>query len=215
MSGDQYRSAVSRRSALRLGALAILAPPLLAACGPKDDTAPNGVDQLTPFYTSALADVATANAAAKAFPSDAPTFQVAAQVRQAHASALAKEISRAAASSTTPKPSAGAPASAGASESDAVNALVAALNKTAASTLVQQVPRYRAGLVASVCGGCASLAQALTGSPVPTARAERRSCWPPVRRSGALDSGHRSPRYRRRWPPNTPRSGCAAPPTRS
>jgi hypothetical protein len=164
-----YAGAVSRRSALRFGALAILAPPLLAACGPKDDTAPNGVDQLTPFYTSALADVATANAAAKALPGDAPTFQVAAQVRQAHASALAKEISRAAASSTTPKPPAGAPASAGASETDAINALVAALNKTAASTLVQQVPRYRAGLVASICGGCASLAQALTGSPVPSA----------------------------------------------
>ena len=159
---------MSRRSALRLGALAILAPPLLAACGPKDDTAPNGVDQLTPFYTSALTDVASANAAARAFPSDAPTFQVAAQVRQAHADALAKEISRAATSSTTAKPPAGAPAAVAGSAGDAVTALVAALNQTSAATLVQQVPRYRAGLVASICGGCASLAQALNGAPVPT-----------------------------------------------
>ncbi|HEY4457889.1 MAG TPA: ferritin-like domain-containing protein [Pseudonocardiaceae bacterium] len=161
---------MSRRSALRFGALAILAPPLLAACGPDDNTAPNGVDQLTDFYTAALTDVATANAAAKAFPSDAPTFQVAAQVRQAHATALAKEISRASTASTTPKPPQATPASVSGGESDAISALVAALNKTAASTLVQRVPRYRAGLVASVCGGCASLAQALNGSPVPTAQ---------------------------------------------
>jgi hypothetical protein len=161
---------MSRRSALRFGALAILAPPLLAACGPDDNTAPNGVDQLTDFYNAALTDVATANAAAKAFPSDAPTFQVAAQVRQAHATALAKEISRASTASTTPKPPQATPASVSGGESDTINALVAALNKTTASTVVQQVPRYRAGLVASVCGGCASLAQALNGSPVPTAQ---------------------------------------------
>lgn len=151
-----------------MGALAILAPPLLAACGPDENTAPNGVDQLTAFYASALTDVATANAAAKAFPGDAPTFQVAAQVRQAHATALAAEIHRAATSTTTSNPPRVTPASVAGGESEAIATLVAALNKTAASTLVQQVPRYRAGLVASVCGGCASLAQALNGSPVPT-----------------------------------------------
>jgi hypothetical protein len=154
---------------LRLGAFAILASPLLSACGPKDDTAPNGVDQLTPLYTAALADVATANAAAKAFPADAPTFQVLAQVRQAHASALAKEISRAAASTTTPTTPPAAPAQVGSDESAAITAMITALNHSAASTMVQSVPRYRAGLVASVCGGCASLAMALGGSPVPTA----------------------------------------------
>jgi hypothetical protein len=154
---------------LRWGALAVLAPPLLSACGPTDDTAPNGVDQLTPLYTAALADVATANAAAKAFPADAPTFQVVAQVRQAHATALAKEISRAAAGTTTPTTPQAAPAQVGSDEGAAITAMVTALNRTAAATLVQTVPRYRAGLVASVCGGCASLAMALGGSPVPTA----------------------------------------------
>ena len=169
MSDQPGAHRLSRRSALRFGALAILTPPLLAACGPKDNTAPNGVDQLTPLYTAALADVAAANAAAKAFPGDAPTFQVLAQVRQAHATALAHEISRAAASSTPPSvPPATAPAPP-ASESDAINVLVASLNKTAASTLGQDVQRYRAGLVASICGGCASVASALNGSPVPNA----------------------------------------------
>jgi hypothetical protein len=167
--GVDRPSLLSRRSALRFGALAILAPPLLAACGPQDDTAPNGVDQLTPLYTAALADVATANAAARAFPSDAPTFQVVAQVRQAHATALAHEISRAAASTTTPSvpPTTQAPVSG--DESSALGALGTSLNQTAASTLAQQVQRYRAGLVASICGGCASVGLALTGSPVPTA----------------------------------------------
>lgn len=160
---------MSRRSALRFGALAILAPPLLAACGPDDTTTHNGVDQLAGFYAAAVTDVATANAAAKAFPSDAPTFQVVAQVRQAHASALAREISRAAASSTTPPAPLTAAPQVGSDESAAINAMVAALNQTAASTLVREVPRYRAGLVASICAGCASVAWALTGSPVPSA----------------------------------------------
>lgn len=169
MSGERSPGLVSRRSALRFGALAILAPPLLAACGPQDDTAPNGVDQLTPFYAAALADVATANAAARAFPGDAATFQVVAQVRQAHATALAREISRAAASTTTPAAPPATTPQVGTDESAALTAMAAALNRTAADTLVQTVPRYRAGLVASICGGCASLAMALGGSPVPTA----------------------------------------------
>lgn len=168
MSGRRS-SGLSRRGALRFGALAILAPPLLAACGPDDTTKQNGVDQLAGFYAAALADAGTANAAAKAFPADAPTFQVLAQVRQAHATALAREISRAAASTTTPAAPLTTAPRIGGDESAAITAMVAALNGTASSTLVQQVPRYRAGLVASICGGCASVAWALTGSPVPSA----------------------------------------------
>ncbi|HEY4017405.1 MAG TPA: DUF4439 domain-containing protein [Pseudonocardiaceae bacterium] len=169
VSGADRSTGLSRRSVLRWGALAILAPPLLSACGPNDNTAPNGVDQLTPFYAAALADVATANAAAKAFPADAPTFQVLAQVRQTHATALANEIGRAAASTTAPSMPPATPDQVGSDESGAIAAMVTALNHSAASTLVRQVPRYRAGLVASICGGCASLAMALNGSPAPTA----------------------------------------------
>ncbi len=173
MTAEGASSRLSRRGLLRLGgigALALLAPPVLSACGPQQNTAPNGVDVLTPLYTAALADVATANAAARAFPGDAPTFQVVAQVRQAHATALRHEISRAAATTAAPTTPAAPTAAVGTDEGGTVNALVDALNHaTTQASMVQQVPRYRAGLVASVCGGCASLAMALAGSPVPSA----------------------------------------------
>lgn len=161
---------LSRRGVLRIGALALLAPPLLSACGPQQNTAPNGVDLLTPLYAAALADVAAANLAARTFPGDAPTFQVMAQVRQAHATALAHEISRAAATTAAPSTPPTSPINVGSDESGALSTLVDSLNHAAGmASMVQTVPRYRAGLVASVCGGCASLAMALNGSPVPSA----------------------------------------------
>ncbi|HEX3781606.1 MAG TPA: ferritin-like domain-containing protein [Pseudonocardiaceae bacterium] len=162
---------LTRRSVLRFGALAILAPPVLAACTPKA-AAPPGPDVLTPLLTAARADVATANAAAAAFASDAPTFQVAAQVRQQQATALQAEIDRAAASSTAPRASKtpSAPAQPPSSASAASAALIGSLNTAAqqAATLAVTVPRYRAGLLGSVSGGCASLAEAL-GATEPTA----------------------------------------------
>jgi hypothetical protein len=160
---------LTRRSVLRFGALAILAPPALAACTPSPTT--QAPDVLQPLVTSARADVATANAAAAAFAADAATFQVVAQVRQQHATALQNEIDRAAATTAQPSTSATtAPAQPPSSSAAAASTLLQSLGSAAqqAANLALTVPRYRAGLLGSVSAGCASLAEAL-GATQPTA----------------------------------------------
>ncbi|MFE0028239.1 ferritin-like domain-containing protein [Amycolatopsis sp. NPDC059021] len=133
----------SRRAALRAGALAALAVPL-AACSGGNDESP---DPLAPLLAAAEADAA----AARALGTDAVAAQVA-EARAAHAAALKSEVDRlnrpkAAAPSATPVPPSGV---------DGFRDRLAEARKQAAD-LVGGLPRYRAGLVASVAAGCAAL----------------------------------------------------------
>ncbi len=134
---------LTRRAALRAGALAALAVPL-AACGPGYDETP---DPLQPLLAAADADAAAAKALAKG---DDAAGQLAA-ARAAHAAALKSEVDRL----NRPKPSSSAAPPAPAALGDLKDRLAAARKQ--AEDLVGGLPRYRAGLVAAVAAGCAAL----------------------------------------------------------
>ena len=153
-----------RRGLLRAGLALTVAGPMLAAC--TSNPTPPPPDALLPVLNTARQDVASANGAAAAFPADAATWQAIAAVRQQHAEALAKEITRAGASipATTTAPAGSAPAAVVVSEADASSHLVTALQaaQAQAAALVPAAPRYRAGLLGSVSAGCASLLETMT-----------------------------------------------------
>ncbi|MBE1502529.1 hypothetical protein H4696_009629 [Amycolatopsis lexingtonensis] len=134
---------LTRRAALRAGALAALAVPL-AACGPGYDESP---DPLQPLLAAADADASAARALAKG--EDAASQLAAA--RAAHAAALKSEVDRL----NRPKPSSSPAPPAPAALGDLKDRLAAARKQ--AEDLVGGLPRYRAGLVAAVAAGCAAL----------------------------------------------------------
>lgn len=136
---------LTRRAALRMGAVAALAVPL-AACGPGYDESP---DPLQPLLAAAEADAAAARALAKGENADA-AGQLA-DARAAHAAALKSEVDRL----NRPKPSSSATPPAPAALSDLKERLATARKQ--AEDLVPALPRYRAGLVAAVAAGCAGL----------------------------------------------------------
>ena len=161
----------SRRGLLRIGAMAVVAGPLVAACtGAPPQSAP---DPLLPMLNLATQDATTAQAAAAAFAANSATLDVIGTVRQQQAAALRTEVDRAAAiTSATPSASASAPPKP-TDEATVTAQLMHDLDtaRQQAAALVATVPRYRAGLVASVAGGCASLAEALRGTPITTTSA--------------------------------------------
>ncbi|WP_410613492.1 ferritin-like domain-containing protein [Amycolatopsis sp. lyj-109] len=136
---------LTRRTALRAGALAALAVPL-AACGPGYDESP---DPLQPLLAAAQADADAARALAKG--ADADAAGQLADARAAHAAALKSEVDRLNRPTPSPSPNPPAPAALG----DLKERLAAARKQ--AEDLVGGLPRYRAGLVAAVAAGCASL----------------------------------------------------------
>ncbi|MCR6483106.1 ferritin-like domain-containing protein [Amycolatopsis sp. OK19-0408] len=136
---------LTRRAALRMGAVAALAVPL-AACGPGYDESP---DPLRPLLAAAEADAAAARALAKG--EDADAAGQLADARAAHAAALKSEVDRL--NRPAPSPSATPPAPA--ALSDLKERLATARKQ--AEDLVPGLPRYRAGLVAAVAAGCAAL----------------------------------------------------------
>lgn len=136
---------LTRRGALRAGALAALAVPL-AACGPGYDESP---DPLQPLLAAAEADATAARALAKG--ADAGAAGQLADARAAHAAALKSEVDRL----NRPKPSPSATPPAPAALGDLKDRLAAARKQ--AEDLVGGLPRYRAGLVAAVAAGCAAL----------------------------------------------------------
>ncbi|SEF32570.1 protein of unknown function [Amycolatopsis pretoriensis] len=135
---------LTRRAALRAGALAALAVPL-AACGPGYDESP---DPLQPLLAAAEADAAAARALAKGENADA-AGQLA-DARAAHAAALKSEVDRL----NRPRTSSSAPP-APAALGEMKERLATARKQ--AEDLVGGLPRYRAGLVAAVAAGCAAL----------------------------------------------------------
>ncbi|MDQ7810210.1 ferritin-like domain-containing protein [Amycolatopsis sp. A133] len=136
---------LTRRAALRAGALAALAVPL-AACGPGYDESP---DPLQPLLAAAEADAAAARALAKG--EDADAAGQLADARAAQAAALKSEVDRLNRPKPSPSPTPPAPAVLG----DLKERLAAARKQ--AEDLVGGLPRYRAGLVAAVAAGCAAL----------------------------------------------------------
>lgn len=162
---------MSRRGLLRVGALALAAGPLVAACTgtPPRAAAP---DQLLPMLDLATKDATTAKAAAAAYADNGPTLTVIGTARQQHATALRTEVDRAAAvTSTTPtSPSAAPPLPAEVTVISELKADFLTAQQQAAA-LLPQLPRYRAGLVGSVAAGCASLAEASNGLPITTTSA--------------------------------------------
>ncbi|MGW4526600.1 ferritin-like domain-containing protein [Amycolatopsis sp. NPDC004378] len=136
---------LTRRAALRAGALAVLAVPL-AACGPGYDESP---DPLQPLLAAAEADAAAARALAKG--ENADVAGQLADARAAHAAALKSEVDRL----NRPKPPASATPPAPAALGELKERLATARKQ--AEDLVGGLPRYRAGLVAAVAAGCAAL----------------------------------------------------------
>jgi hypothetical protein len=149
---------VSRRTALRLGALAALVP--VAACT-SEPPPPPPPDPLAELAAQARADAALATVVATSAPQLAAAATEIAAARTEHAKVLQTEVDRARPplSSTRPKPPAApsTPADPGAA---LVEALTAAEQK--AAELVPSVPRHRAGLLGSIAAGCASLKVVLT-----------------------------------------------------
>ncbi|GAB1514557.1 hypothetical protein [Actinophytocola sp. KF-1] len=145
---------VTRRAALRLGALAALVP-VVAACT-EEPPAPPPPDPLADLAAQARADAALATAVASAQPAVAAAAQEVAAARTEHAKVLQAEVDRArppvSSSATKPPAAPEVPA-------DGVAALGEALTtaEKQAADLVPSVPRYRAGLLGSVAAGCASL----------------------------------------------------------
>lgn len=160
---------LTRRAALRAGALAALAVPL-AACGPGYDESP---DPLQPLLAAAEADAAAARALAKG--KDADAAGQLADARAAHAAALKSEVDRL----NRPKPSSSPTPPAPASLGELKERLATARKQ--AEDLVGGLPRYRAGLVAAVAAGCAAL-QRIAPALGPGEDAPK----PPVAAAGAV-----------------------------
>ena len=134
-----------------------LATALMAGCSTGPDALP-APDPLQALWSAALADAALADAAAAAHPDLAPSAGALAADRRAHAESIAAEVQRA-----TPSPSASSTATLAAvvvptDRAPAAGALADATRaaQAQAAALVTSLPRYRAGLVASVAACCAS-----------------------------------------------------------
>ncbi|WP_394362856.1 ferritin-like domain-containing protein [Amycolatopsis sp. SB7-3] len=135
----------SRRTFLRMGAMAVLAVPLASACSPGFDESP---DPLGPLLRAAETDAA----GAKALGAEG---EAVATARAAHAAALKTEVDRL----NRPKPEQPGPAAIPPPSSlDGLKERLAVARKQAEG-LVPALPRYRAGMVASIAAGCAALQQ--------------------------------------------------------
>lgn len=155
------------------------------AAGCTSQPAAPAPDPLQPMLNAASADATTAAAAAKAFADNAATLGVIATVRRQQAAALRTEVDRAAAETAPPATSTSA-TPAPTDEAGVTTALLDDLTtqQAAAAKLLPTLPRYRAGLVGSIAAGCASLAEALHGTPITTTTAT--STAPTAKAAGTM-----------------------------
>jgi hypothetical protein len=147
------------RRRLLAGAAAVVA--VGAAGCTMQPPAPPPPDPLEPLLVAALADADLADAVAVAHPRLADVSRALASDRRAHAASLRAEIRRATPSPAPSSSTSGTTAPAVAVPVDAAAAATALAEATRAAAdqarrLVSTVPRYRAGLVASVSACCAS-----------------------------------------------------------
>jgi hypothetical protein len=148
------RSPKTRRDVLRAAALALLAAPLAAACGPGYAESP---DPLTPLLTQAEDDANAARSLATGSAEYADLARQVAAARTAHADALRSEVERL----NRPRGQAGATAPRSGGLDGLKERLAHARGQ--AERLVPGLPAYRAGLVASVAAGCAGLQRLAPG----------------------------------------------------
>ena len=168
----------TRRVVLAAGIAIAGSGPLaaLAGCTPPPPPPPPPPDPFEPLIASATEHAELAEAVAAAHPSLAGAARQVAADRRVHADALAAEVRRV---TPTPQPVTSAPSSAGASSGassggtigspapvDPAAARTALLSASTngqrqAADLVAGLPRYRAGLVASIAACCASHAVVL------------------------------------------------------
>jgi hypothetical protein len=156
-------SKLSRRRILRAGALAVVAVPLAAACGPGYDESP---DPLVPLLDQAKADAAAATALATTSPKDADVAKQVADGRSAHAAALQSEVDRL----NRPKSTAAAAPPPPGGLAGLKQRLADARKQ--AESMVGGQPRYRAGLLAAIAGGCAGMQRLSPGLDVTETAAE-------------------------------------------
>lgn len=161
MTGES--SKLSRRRILRAGALAVVAVPLAAACGPGYDESP---DPLVPLLDQAKADAAAATALATTSPKDADVAKQVADGRSAHAAALQSEVDRL----NRPKSTAAAAPPPPGGLAGLKQRLADARKQ--AESMVGGQPRYRAGLLAAIAGGCAGMQRLSPGLDVTETAAE-------------------------------------------
>ena len=157
-------SQFGRRDLLRLGALAVTALPLAAACT-SQPTTPPPPDPLTALADAAAADAATARGIASKFPAVADRFGLIATNRDAQATALRAEVDRATPPPTTSSVAPPTPTgTAYPDQASAVAGMAASLGaaQQKATELALTVPTYRAGLLGSVVAGCACLKELLS-----------------------------------------------------
>jgi hypothetical protein len=147
-------SKLSRRRILRAGALAAVTIPLAAACGKGYDEGP---DPLVPLLEQAKSDAAAATSVAQSSAKDADVAKQIAAARTEHAQALQSEVDRL----NRPK-SAASPAPATEDGLSGLKLRLSAARKQA-EALVGTESRYRAGLLASIVGGCAGLQRLAPG----------------------------------------------------
>ncbi|MER7011161.1 hypothetical protein ABT324_07020 [Saccharopolyspora sp. NPDC000359] len=161
-SPSRARSALGRRSVLRL----LAATPVVAALSTACSTAPDEPDELLALANAAKADAKLARAVAQAHAGLAEAANEVATARSTHADALQQEIDRVNPRDPEDPPSVpeAPPQQAPGSASSASKALVEALTgaRDQAAALVPAVQdQYRAGLVGSISASCASLLEVL------------------------------------------------------
>src|SRR5262245_25133758 len=143
---------VSRRAALRFGALAALVP--VAACTSEPEKPPPP-DPLAELAAQARSDATLAKAIAEAQPAVAEAATAVADARTEHAKVLQAEVDRArppapsSSSSSKAPPAPDVPADGTAALADALTAA-----EKSAGDLVPSVERYRAGMLGSVAAAC-------------------------------------------------------------
>ena len=149
-------SKLSRRRILRAGALAAVTIPLAAACAKGFDQGP---DPLAGLLDQAKSDAAAATTLAQSSATDADVAKQVAAARTAHAAALQSEVDR------LNRPKSPATTSEPPSVSEGLAGLKLRLSdaRTRAEALLGTQPRYRAGLLASIAGGCAALQRIAPG----------------------------------------------------
>lgn len=153
--------ALSRRAALKVGALALgLATVVTAAgCASTDDDRTDEPDPLTTALDAARRDATAAAAAAAVAPERAGALAVIAAERTAHGDALAAEIARAAGQDpATATATSSAPPSATSSAPATVDELRAMLaeSQRGAATLARRLDGHRAGLLGSISAAVAA-----------------------------------------------------------
>lgn len=131
------------------------AVPLTAGCSRGYDEGP---DPLVPLLEQARSDAAAATTLIRSSTKEVDAARQVVEVRTAHAEALKAEVDRLNRPKAPVKPD--APSEAG--DLDALKQLLVNARKQA-EEMVGAQPRYRAGLVAAVAAGCASLQRVAPG----------------------------------------------------